>query len=50
MDEIRIYNLAINQAIEAIGSRIDTIEAIDEESSKLAGLETAYAMLRGLLK
>ena len=50
MDVINEYNKAINDALEAIYNRINTIEAIDEESDKLAGLNTAYAMLRGLLK
>lgn len=49
MDYIKTYNEAINQALEAIGKRIDNLD-IDQESNKIAGLETAYAMLRGLLK
>ena len=48
--EHKFYNTAIENALEAIYTRITTIEAIDEESDKLAGLNTAYAMLRGLLK
>jgi Mg-chelatase subunit ChlD len=49
MDTIRAHNDAINEALEAIDQRIERLD-LDGESNLVAGLEVAYAMLRGLLR
>ena len=50
MDIINEYNKAINEALSAVDNRLKTLEAIDPTSNLIAGFETAYALLRGLLK
>ena len=47
MDTINEYNKALEYAIFVLNQRA---ERLGEDSNKLAGLETAIAMLKGLLK
>ena len=47
MDAINEYNKAIEDALFVLSQRADRL---GEDSNKLAGLETAIAMLKGLLK
>lgn len=48
MDVIKEYNKAIEDALFVLNQRADRLG--EDETGKLSGLETAIAMLKGLLK